>query len=186
MKLQGLLLGVVFGVGTVSALGQQVPGTIPGTASGSGFHIISPLVQPTLTTGQIQLMELEGKFQDDVAKGGGKAFATWFAEDAVSLANGKPVVLGRGAIAAQANWDPKDYSLTWDPEGAQMGPGNEMGFTWGRYFGKSKDAHGNPVVTTGRYITVWKKQADGSWKVAMDASSEAPPESGACCALPKP
>jgi ketosteroid isomerase-like protein len=61
-----------------------------------------------------------------------------------------------------------------------------MGFTWGRYFGKSKDANGNPIVTTGRYITIWKKQPDGTWKVAMDASSDAPAEPGSCCALPKP
>lgn len=170
----------------VSAHAQQPPGTIPGTDSTSGYHLISPIVQPTLTTGQIQLMELEGRFQEDVAKGGGKAFASWFAEDAVTLSNGKPAVLGHGAIAAQSNWDPKEYALTWDPEGAQMGPGNDMGFTWGRYFGKSKDAHGNPVVTTGRYMTIWKKVPDGSWKVAMDASSDAPPEAGSCCALPKP
>jgi ketosteroid isomerase-like protein len=173
-------------VAAISAQAQQVPGTVPGTTSAGGYHLISPIVQPTWTTGQIQLMELEGRFQDDVAKGGGKAFASWFAEDAVTLSNGKPAVLGRGAIAAAANWDPKDYSLTWDPEGAQMGPGNDMGFTWGRYFGKSKDAKGNPIVTTGRYITIWKKQSDGAWKVAMDASSDAPPESGSCCALPKP
>ncbi len=175
-----------FAAAAISAQAQQAPGTVPGTTSTSGYKLISPIVQPTLTTGQSQLMELEGRFQEDVAKGGGKAFATWFAEDAVTLSNGKPVVLGRGAIAAQANWDPKDYSLTWDPEGAQMSPGNDMGFTWGRYFGKSKDARGNPIVTTGRYITIWKKQPDQTWKVAMDASSEAPPEAGSCCTLPKP
>ena len=37
-------------------------------------------------------------------------------------------------------------------------------------------AMGNPVTTVGKYLTVWKKQADGSWKVAVDAPSEdAPP-----------
>jgi ketosteroid isomerase-like protein len=175
-----------FALAAISASAQQVPGAIPGATSGAGYRLISPIAQPTLTTGQIQLLELEGRFQDDVAKGGGKAFASWFAEDAVTLANGKPAVLGRGAIAAAANWNPQDYSLTWNPEGAQMGPANDMGFTWGRYFGKSKDANGNPIVTTGRYITIWKKQPDGAWKVAMDASSDAPAEPGSCCALPKP
>jgi ketosteroid isomerase-like protein len=170
----------------IPATAQQTPGTLPGTTSTSGYHLISPITQPTLTPGQIQLMELEGRFQDDVIKGGGKAFASWFAPDAVALSNGKPAVLGLGAIAAQAQWDPKDYSLTWTPEGAQMAPANDMGFTWGRYVGKSKDAHGNPITTTGRYITVWKKQPDSSWKVAMDASADAPPESGSCCTLPKP
>lgn len=165
---------------------QQAPGVVPGTASSSGYHLISPLTEPTLTPGQIQLMELEGRFQEDVTKGGGKAFAAWFAPDAVTLSNGKPAVLGLGAIAAQATWDPAVYSLTWTPEGAQMSPANDMGFTWGRYVGRSKDIHGNPVVTSGRYMTIWKKQPDESWKVAMDASADAPPDAGTCCALPKP
>jgi len=66
-----------------------------------------------------------------------------------------------------------------------MGPSNDMGFTWGHYEGRSTDSNGQPVVTSGRYITVWKK-LNGAWKVAMDASADEPPAAGDCCALPKP
>lgn len=149
-------------------------------------QIISPITQPNISPGVLQLMELEGRFGQAVAAGGGKAFAAWFADDAVTLNNGRPAVLGRANIAAQAQWDPKTYQLTWSPEGAQMGPSNDMGFTWGHYEGHSKDASGQPVVISGRYITLWKKVADGSWKVAMDASANDPPAAGECCALPKP
>ena len=152
----------------------------------SPTFIPSPLAQPTLSPGVVLLMELEGRFAKAVAQGGGKAFASWFADDAVTLNNGKPAVLGRAAIAAQAQWDPKDYQLTWTPQGAQMGPSNDMGFTWGRYEGTSKDKNGQPVVVTGRYFTVWKKLPDGTWKVALDASANEPPATGECCVLPKP
>jgi len=148
--------------------------------------VANPLTQPTLSPGVLLLLELEGKFAKSVAAGGGKAFATWFAEDAVTLNNGRPAVLGRTAIAAQAQWDPKSYQLTWTPQGAQMGPSNDMGFTWGHYEGHSKDKNGQPVVISGRYFTVWKKVADGSWKVALDASADEPPNAGECCTLPKP
>jgi ketosteroid isomerase-like protein len=144
------------------------------------------LTEPTLNPGALVLIDLEHKFAADVARGGGKAFASWFADDAVSLSNGRPAVLGRGALAATANWDPKAYQLTWTPTAAQMGPSNDMGFTWGHYEGHSRDAHGQPVIVTGRYITVWKKLADGRWKVALDASATEPPATGDCCALPKP
>jgi ketosteroid isomerase-like protein len=177
---------------TTVAVAQQTPATAPGTVPGtapdgsSGYRLVSPLVNPTFTPGILHLLELESKFAEDVAKGGGKAFAKWFAEDAVTLSNGKPAVLGRGAIAAQANWDAKDYSLTWTPQGAQMSSANDMGYTWGHYTGRSKDANGHPIVTSGRYITVWKKLQDGSWKVALDASADDAPDSGSCCALPQP
>jgi len=148
--------------------------------------IANPLSEPTLSPGILQLLELEGQFQKAVAAGGGKAFASWFADDAVVLNNGKPAVLGHTAIAAQAQWDPKVYQLTWMAQGAQMGPSNDMGFTWGHYEGHSKDKNGQPVVISGRYLTVWKKLADGKWKVALDASADEPPAAGECCALPKP
>jgi ketosteroid isomerase-like protein len=150
------------------------------------FVLISPLTQPTLTPGMIQLMELENRFAASVAKGGGKAFATWFADDAVILNNGKPAILGRGAIAAQAQWGPAVDQLTLTPQAAQMGPSNDMGFTWGHYEGHSKDHNGQPIVTQGRYMTVWKKLPDGTWKVALDASAEDVPGAGECCSLAKP
>ncbi len=134
----------------------------------------------------VELLDLEGRFAEAVAAGGGKAFAEWFADDAVVLNNGKPALLGRGAIAAQANWDPKKYQLTWTAEGAQMGPSNDMGFTWGHYEGRAIDADGQPVTTSGRYMTVWKKTKVAGWKVALDASAQEPASAGECCSLPKP
>jgi ketosteroid isomerase-like protein len=148
--------------------------------------VANPLTQPTLSPGVLLLMELEGRFEKAVEVGGGKVFSSWFADDAVTLNNGKPAVLGRAAIAAQAQWDPKTYQLTWQPQGAQMGPSNDMGFTWGHYEGHSQDKNGGPVVISGRYFTVWKKLPDGTWKVALDASADEPPVAGECCVLPKP
>jgi ketosteroid isomerase-like protein len=31
-----------------------------------------------------------------------------------------------------------------------------------------KDAHGQPVNDHGKLVEIWKKQADGKWKVAVD------------------
>jgi ketosteroid isomerase-like protein len=179
--------GVQTGAETGVQTAPTVPSVTPGFDSLARPTIIaSPLTQPTLSPGVILLMELEGRFAQSVATGGGKAFASWFADDAVTLNNGRPAVLGRASIAAKAQWDPKSYQLTWTPQGAQMGPSNDMGFTWGHYEGRSTDKNGQPVIVSGRYFTVWKKLPDGSWKVALDASSNEPPVADECCALPKP
>lgn len=179
------------------AIAQSGP-VLPGGSGGSrsydplGEHPAdattagSLLAQPTMSPGALELMELDRSFSAAVARGGGKAFAEWMADDGVSLSNKQAAKLGKGAIAAGANWDPSVYQLTWTPSGAQMGPSNDMGFTWGHYEGHSRDAHGQSVVVSGRYITVWKRVATGRWKVALDASQEEPPAAGDCCALPKP
>ena len=164
---------------------QQPPGILP-MEQATPFKLISPAVPPTLSPGAVMLIELEGRFAQSVEEGGGKAFATWFAEDAVTLNNGKPAVLGRGAIAEAATWDPKVYTLSWVAQGAQMGPSNDMGYTWGHYEGRSKDAKGSPVTSSGRYITIWRKSPDGSWKVVLDASAEDAAAPAPCCSAAKP
>lgn len=127
-----------------------------------------------ITPGMLQLLTLDGQFSQAVNKSGGAAFASWFANDAVTLNNGKEPVLGKTRIAAAAHWRPEDYQLVWQPMGAQMGPSGDMGFTWGHYDATTKDKNGKAVTTGGRYITMWKRMTDGKWKVALDASANDP------------
>ena len=144
----------------------------------------NPLSDPTVKPGKILLFDLEARFAKDVLERGGPAFAEWFAEDGVALGNGAAPLIGRVAIAKSATWSPKNYQLTWTPTDAVMGPSGDIGYTWGHFEGHSKDANGNPVTTTGRYITIWRKQPDGNWKVVLDAGSNEPAAAGDCCKLP--
>ena len=40
------------------------------------------------------------------------------------------------------------------------------------------------MTTSGRYITIWRKQPDGNWKVVLDAGANEPAGAGDCCKLP--
>jgi ketosteroid isomerase-like protein len=144
----------------------------------------NPLTDPTVKPGKMILFDLEARFAKDVAERGGAAFADWFAEDGVVLGNGQAPVVGRVAIAKSVAWSPKVYQLTWTPTDGIMGPSGDIGYTWGHFEGHSKDANGNPVTTTGRFITIWRKQPDGNWKVVLDAGSNEEPAAGDCCRLP--
>jgi ketosteroid isomerase-like protein len=144
----------------------------------------NPLSDPTMKPGKILLYDLEAQFARDVLARGGAAFADWFAEDGVALGNGAQPLVGRVAIAKSANWSPAAYQLSWTPTDAVMGPSGDMGYTWGHFEGHSKDANGNPVTTSGRYMTIWRKQGNGAWKVVLDAGANEPPEGGDCCKLP--
>jgi ketosteroid isomerase-like protein len=155
-----------------------------GFPSAQQQDVPNPLADTTVKPGKILLFDLEAKFARDVAARGGAAFADWFADDGVAMGNGAQPQIGKVAIQKSANWSPKDYQLTWTPTDALMGPSGDMGYTWGHYEGHAKDAHGNPVVTSGRYITVWRKQPDGSWKVVLDAGANDTSATGDCCKLP--
>lgn len=143
------------------------------------------LTDPTVKPGKTELFALEARFVRDVATRGGAGFADWFAPDGVLLGNGAVPVVGRVAIARTANWRPEQYQLSWTPYDAVMGPSGDVGYTWSHYEGHSRDANGNPVLTSGRFITIWRREPDGSWKVALDAGANEPPSAGDCCRLPE-
>jgi ketosteroid isomerase-like protein len=179
---RGFLCGVVI-AGLLALAGARASwGQLP--LGGEQPAAPNPLTDPTAKPGKVLLFDLEAHFAKDVKERGGAAFADWFAEDGVALNNGQAPVIGRVAIVKSANWDPKVYQLTWTPTDAQMGPSGDMGYTWGHFEGRSKDAAGNPVTTSGRYMTVWRREKDGSWKVVLDAGANEPAAAGDCCKLP--
>lgn len=163
------------------AAGAQVFNpTAPSTAP-------NPLTDSTVKPGKMILYDLEARFAKDVLARGGAGFAAWFAEDGVTLGNGAAPVVGRAAIEKSANWSPRDYQLTWTPTDAVMSPTGDMGYTWGHFEGHSVDANGRPVTTSGRYMTIWRKERDGEWKVVLDAGSNEPAADALdCCKLPSP
>jgi len=173
-----LIIGVLTAIAGPRRGSAQLPE--PGTEASSA----NPLTDTSVKPGTMVLFDLEKRFAKDVLEKGGAGFADWFADDGVALGNGAAPLIGKVAIAKSANWSPKDYRLTWTPTDAMMGPSGDMGYTWGHYEGRSKDANGNPVLTSGRYITMWRKEADGSWKVVLDAGANEPPAAGDCCKLP--
>jgi ketosteroid isomerase-like protein len=50
----------------------------------------------------------------------------------------------------------------------------DVGYTTGRAVMRARNADGKVTERQTEYITVWKKQADGSWKVIFDAGSTLP------------
>jgi len=172
-------LAVLILAGSMAARGQ-----LPFPSPDSTPQAPNPFTDTTVAPGKMILFDLEARFQKDVAARGGAGFAQWFAPDGILLGNGAAPVIGQVAIAKSANWLPRDYQLTWTPTDAVMGPSGDIGYTWSHYEGHSKDANGNPVNISGRFITIWRKQPDGTWKVALDAGANEPPEAGDCCRLP--
>jgi ketosteroid isomerase-like protein len=183
-----VLASLVAGLAPLQARAQMLgPGMQPGApAQAPNAETPNPLTDSTMNPGKMQLFDLEARFEKDVATKGGAGFASWFADDGVALGNGKQPLIGKVAIEQSAQWSPKDYQLTWTPTDAMMSPDGDMGYTWGHFEGRSKDSNGNPVLTGGRYITVWRKQPDGTWKVVLDAGADDAPAAGDCCKLPTP
>jgi len=47
----------------------------------------------------------------------------------------------------------------------------DLGYTLGTWQSTHYNAKGQGQVATGKYVTIWRKQADGSWKVVFDGGN---------------
>jgi len=103
---------------------------------------------------------------------------TFFAEDAIQLDDGKDMIDdGIRAIMRDHLNIPEGLSVSWVPLGGGVSESGDLGYTWGRWSNVLYDENNNMIDTYGKYVTIWKKQEDGSWKVAVDIwNSEDPLE----------
>jgi ketosteroid isomerase-like protein len=62
---------------------------------------------------------------------------------------------------------PDSGLLTWQPAYADISGAGDMGFTTGPWQYREKGPEDQPGAF-GTFMTVWRKQADGSWKFAID------------------
>ena len=68
------------------------------------------------------------------------------------------------------------FSIMWEASSAHVSEGGDLGYTLGTYEMTLDDPDGNPATVVGKYLTVWRQQADGQWKVTADIFNEdAPP-----------
>ena len=102
----------------------------------------------------------------------------FFTDDAIQLDDGKEMIDdGLFAILEDHRNLPPDLAVTWAPQGAGIAESGELGYTWGRWSNFSYDEDGTMIDTYGKYVTIWKKQDDGTWKIAVDIwNSEDPQE----------
>jgi ketosteroid isomerase-like protein len=100
----------------------------------------------------------------------------------MSIRPNSPVVHGKEGLTAR--WakllnDPA-MSITWKPLQAVISEAGDMGFTVGSYQVTKANGQSRTVAGTGKYVTIWRKQPDGAWKVVFDSGvQDAPPEAAA-------
>ncbi len=120
------------------------------------------------------LMEVEREFaQYSLDHGFYEAFATHLSEDAVTLNSGSQPTIG--IEEALARLEGGQGELFWYPVGADVAKSGDLGYTWGRYTFTGTNEAGETVVSHGKYMSVWKKQPDGTWKVVLDGGNDNPP-----------
>jgi ketosteroid isomerase-like protein len=105
-------------------------------------------------------------------------FVSFFAEDGTFLPPNAPAAKGKEAIRAFVSElvTRPGFAVNWQATEAGVSGAGDLGYTLGRYELRLNDPDGKPLTDRGKYVTVWKKQVEGAWKVVADIfNSDLPP-----------
>jgi len=121
----------------------------------------------------------------EVANQGGEAgadgYASFVTEDAVFLPPNEVRIDGREGVREMflQFTMAEDFSIDWKATSIEVAADGKLAYTNGVFELSLKDAAGNLVSEKGKFVDVFKKQADGSWKCSLGIWSSDLPEGGA-------
>jgi len=84
--------------------------------------------------------------------------------------NLKPIVGSNAIITLFKKGDDSKYIMVWKPLSAEVSASGDMGFTYGIYELHVKNEISKPQK--GTYLSIWKKNPDGKWKLWLDTGNE--------------
>jgi len=95
---------------------------------------------------------------------------SFYAADAVQFPDKGPAAKGKENI--RKNWAPllaaPGPGLSFQTTTVEIARSGEIAYETGTYNFATTDKKGKSTDEKGKYVVVWKKQTDGSWKAAVD------------------
>ncbi len=145
--------------------------------AGCAESAVPPRSPAQLESMRAELMQADRDFAKATAERGVEGWVSFFAEDGAQVPKDHDLVVGHEAIRAfmAPTFSKPEIKLVWEPVRADVGQSGDLGYT----FGRAKIMHTEPgaepkVVARMKYVTVWKRQPDRSWKVVIDVGNEDP------------
>jgi len=145
--------------------------TRPAPVTDSTIVAPRPVAPSALVRGHAdpgELMHADSAFAAlSVQQGAKTAFLAFAADDAISFGGGAQISEGREAIGAGFDAFPSGAVLEWWPVAAAIAESGDLGCT----VGEAKIASLNHYS---KYLTIWRRQRDGSWKFVADGGNVRP------------
>ncbi len=101
-----------------------------------------------------------------------------YADDAALMVPDAPIMKGKDAIRAALKGMLADtnLSLSFTASSVEVSKASDIAYTQGAYILTQTDPKTKkPATEKGKYVTVYKKQADASWKAVEDINAADPP-----------
>ena len=114
-------------------------------------------------------------FSRDASRfGTGEAFGRYAAEGAQIFSAPGEFITGPEAITESFGPPGRKGSLVWHPVEGEISRSGDLAFTVGNAVFRGEREDGAAIVRYSKYLTVWKRQKDGSWRYVVDGGSARP------------
>ena len=117
-----------------------------------------------------KLLEVDAAFSRATTQQGLEGFLSYFSEEAAILSSDAGTITGKPDIRSHYSraFSTPGFKITWTPAEAHLDGVGELGYTYGTFQITTRDESGRPSSRSGQYCTIWRKQADGAWKIILD------------------
>ena len=136
--------------------------------------------QKTVNTDSLrtELMNTDKAWNDaSLQKGYYHSRVDFVADDGIELSGNEMPLVGKQAVSDYvAAHSDSALKIYWKALRAEVAASGDLGYTYGSYTDELKTKSGKDTMVYGAYITVWKKQSDGSWKFLADGGVPSPQE----------
>ena len=93
---------------------------------------------------------------------------SFYSDDAVVMPPNAPSATTKEAIRALWKDLLTDAKISWKTKKVEVAQSGDLACLSGTYEVTLNDPSGKPVNDRGKYVEVWEKQADGTWKCGAD------------------
>jgi ketosteroid isomerase-like protein len=101
---------------------------------------------------------------------------SFWTDDARVFAPGLPPFSGKAALRSyvEGALAIPGFHITWTTSEASLSPDGQLGYLLSTNAITMAGPEGRSVTTSGRAVTVWRREPDGQWQCAVDIWNDAP------------
>lgn len=138
-------------------------------------------VETIRDTALASLVRAEAAFMRDVVARRVEGWVAAFEPDAATFPARSAIAVGTATIRKNMTplFSDTSVHVVWHPTYAAVARSGDLGYTFGYYRWTSRDSTGKPdAPADGRFVTIWRRDAAGAWKVAFDNGAPGPVPEG--------
>jgi ketosteroid isomerase-like protein len=123
-----------------------------------------------LAAERLRLLERDAEWALAAAGGDVEKTLSYWTDDAIVIPPGLPAIVGKAALRQYvlSSLQIPGFSITWNSTDVRFSPDANMAYMFGQNSVSLDAPDGTHITNRGRAVTIWRRDADGEWRCAVD------------------